>query len=138
MNAAGDGPKWYRLRTIMVLLIVCQEWRHEFTVSFILDKTKLTKNTIFRYNNFFSKKFFFINLKFEIFYLPRPAEKTNWTVIINFPQNCSRRGRKLILIIHHEFSLNWPATTSFDQQWPSLKKLKHKMANILDSPKNAW
>ena len=39
--------------------------------------------------------------QFEIrnfFYLPWPAGQTNWTVVINFPQNCSRSGRKMILI----------------------------------------
>ena len=96
MNAAGDErfitPTHHSNRlsraTIPIYHIYSQ-----------LDKKKkIAKNTIFHFNNFFFEKCVFINLKFGIFYLSWPAGKTNWTVVINFPQNCSRSGRKMILI----------------------------------------
>ena len=99
----------------MGLLIVCQDWRYEFTVSFILDKTKKWPKILFFDTIIFFRKNSFLSIwNSEFFYLPRPAGKTNWTVVINFPQNCSRRERKKILIIHHKVSMNWLPMTPFD------------------------
>ena len=49
----------WRLR---IKAIACHERRYEFTISTQLDKKKITKNTIFHFNNFFFEKNAFLSI----------------------------------------------------------------------------
>ena len=57
----------WRLR---IKAIACHERRYEFTISTQLDKKKITKNTIFHFNNFFSKKMRFYQFEIRNFLSP--------------------------------------------------------------------